>query len=70
MLLPISPPRSLPPRRHISHGSSHEDIVLLIPGVLLPSELATGSWLCRYPYRYRGHYPLEDILAMLAAMES
>ena len=61
------PPRLLPPRRHISHASRHVGIVLLIRGVLLPSELATGGWLCRCPYCYRGRYPLEDILAMLAA---
>jgi len=68
MSLPMSPPRSPPPRRHISHDSRHVGIVLLIPEMLLPRELATGSWLCRCRYRYRGRHPLEDILAMLAAV--
>ena len=75
-LLSISPPWSLPPGRHISQASGHVGILLLIPGWLLPRELATGSWLCRCPYHYRGLYPyrhrfrylLEDILAILAAM--
>jgi len=66
--LPISPLPSQPPKRHVSHASRRVGRVLSIPGVLLPRELATGSCLCRSLYRHRGCYPLEDILAMLAAM--
>jgi len=69
MSLPISIPRSLLLRRHISHASRHVGIVLLIPEVLLLRELATGSWLCRCPYRHHSRYPLEDILAKEATIQ-
>jgi len=58
----------LPSRTYINNPKQHGGTLVLIARVLLPRELATGCWPYRCPYHYHGRYPLEDILAMLAAM--
>ena len=58
----------LPRGTYINNPKHHRGTLVLIPGVLLPGELAAGCWPYRCTYRYCDHYPIEDILAMLAAM--
>jgi len=58
----------LPSGTYINNPKQHRVTLVLIPGVLLPRELAAGCWPYRCPYRHCGHYPLDDMLAMLGAV--
>jgi len=60
--------RLLPSGTYINNPKQHRGTLVLILGVLLPRELAAGCWPYRCPYRHCDRYPLEDILAMLAAI--
>jgi len=58
----------LPSGTYINNPKQHRGTLVLIPRVLLPRELAAGCWPYHCPYRHSGHYLLQDMLAMLAAV--
>jgi len=59
----------LPSGTYINNHKQHRRTLVLIPEVWLPREQAAGCWPYRCPYRHYGHYPLQDMLAMLATVK-